>query len=46
MFRLPKMRVKQFCWAQIESTPRTLLYTLGWGRNSKGKEEYSPLKCS
>ena len=21
MFRLPKMRVKQFCWAQIESTP-------------------------
>ena len=27
MFRLPKMRVKQFCWAKLESTPRTLLYT-------------------
>ena len=36
MFRLPKMRVKQFRWAQLESTPHTLLYTYlePWGRFS------------
>ena len=36
MFRLPKMRVKQFRWAQLESAPRNLLYTLSptWGRFS------------
>ena len=36
MFSLPKMRVKQFRWAQLESTPLTLLSTLSppWGRFS------------